>query len=327
MSNPDAVHRKLIGTKGGRRRLSTLLALRDAQKRDTKLGNPTREEMRECIKSQWCWWCDSGPWKCLAAHTSKAHGIYATDIRELAYLFKSSSICSPEHSANARARFVEMDSRGVIKRVNNAHHTTHIMSTAGHDVAAACLKKTRNSPAFLEGEYKYHEAIKGKHPCPICGKMIPTSRPTYCSTECSKKNLSIVQSHPNPKLSATLKGLYAKGKLKRDPKKQSELSKEYWRKFKELPIEEQRVLNLKKAESRIVRVVKKCVICDREYNVIPSQADDSVTCGQKSCQTENRRIKATGRKHTPEAIAKMSARAKKRHLTEPLFGTKRESPR
>lgn len=313
----DAVSRKYIGTRNGKQRLSTLLSHKNAKKRNTKSGNPSREEMRECIKSQWCWWCDSGPWRCLAAHTSKAHFIMAADIRELAYLFKQALICSPEHSHNATIRFKKIEEMGLMKRGHGEAGNPHVYSTAGRDWAVEKGRRAINSPAFRSGSAEYNESKKGSHPCPICGNRIETSRPVHCSPQCSHiAHSEASKKSMTPERIAQFKTI----RYHPDPKEQSKRAHAYWDNFKELPLGEQRRLNLEKASSRRIRVIKLCVICGSEFDVIPSHAGKAVTCCHPECKQQNQSNKAKGRRHTSESIAKMSAIAKERHIKEPLFG-------
>lgn len=58
--------------------------------------------MRDCIEAQICPWCGGGPFKVLATHTGRSHGVDGKELRELAGLTKYSSICAPDHAA-ARA--------------------------------------------------------------------------------------------------------------------------------------------------------------------------------------------------------------------------------
>jgi hypothetical protein len=115
-------------------------------------------------------------------------------------------------------------------------------------------------------------------------------------------------------------------RLKRVHAMRSAQSREYWRKFKELPEEEQRRLNLQKAASRRVRVYKKCTICGDAFDVIPSKAHQA-TCGKPECKHQHRSNKAKGRRHSPESIKKMSDWAKLRHELEGgLFGRGKRQP-
>jgi transposase len=54
------------------------------------------------IEAQMCPWCGAGPYKVLAAHTNKAHGIDRSELRKLAGLSQSASICAPDYSEDRR---------------------------------------------------------------------------------------------------------------------------------------------------------------------------------------------------------------------------------
>lgn len=54
------------------------------------------------IEAQTCPFCGAGPYKVLAVHTSKIHGVDRRELRELAGLNGSARICAPEFSERAR---------------------------------------------------------------------------------------------------------------------------------------------------------------------------------------------------------------------------------
>lgn len=58
--------------------------------------------VRAAIEAQTCPFCGAGPYKVLAVHTSKIHGVDRRDLRELAGLNGSARICAPEFSERAR---------------------------------------------------------------------------------------------------------------------------------------------------------------------------------------------------------------------------------
>jgi hypothetical protein len=64
---------------------------------------PSEEALRSAIEAQTCPWCGAGPFKVLAAHTNKAHGVDRSELRRLAGLNSGASICSPEFSDQARS--------------------------------------------------------------------------------------------------------------------------------------------------------------------------------------------------------------------------------
>lgn len=59
--------------------------------------------LRGFIEAQMCPWCPKGPFKVLAKHTYRAHGIGGPELRERAGLYKRASICSPEEADHHRA--------------------------------------------------------------------------------------------------------------------------------------------------------------------------------------------------------------------------------
>lgn len=68
---------------------------------------PSKEALRAAIESQTCPWCGRGPFKMLASHTNREHGIDRVELRDLAGLPRRSSICSPETSEISRRALVE----------------------------------------------------------------------------------------------------------------------------------------------------------------------------------------------------------------------------
>lgn len=66
---------------------------------DGRVAPPSKEAMRKFIEAGTCPWCGAGPYKVLATHTGRAHGVDGHELRELAGLTKFASICSPEYAA------------------------------------------------------------------------------------------------------------------------------------------------------------------------------------------------------------------------------------
>lgn len=251
--------------------------------------DPSPSVIRDYIAKQTCWICGKGGWRALSQHLVKKHGLPASEVRELAYMFKRERLISDELS--------ESISKDALRRFGTRRHI----------------------PIIGEAMPKKEMSTKAKH---ILRRRIKEIRPLFPSEETKRK------------ISKVHKRAYQNGKIpwnklakqKRIHEQRSRQSKNYWKNFKELPVKEQRRLNLEHAASRRRRIIKKCVICGGEFEVIPSQADELVTCRSKECKWKNQSIKSTGRRHAAEAIAKMSIHAKERHKKEGgLFGRKEES--
>lgn len=72
---------------------------------------PSRDAIRRAIRAQLCPFCGSGPYASLGAHTNRAHGVSAADLRDASGL---KSICSEDLSAKSRARLEARPDRGEI---------------------------------------------------------------------------------------------------------------------------------------------------------------------------------------------------------------------
>ena len=161
----------------------------------TRLDDPSPETLRECIKDGFCWWCGRNGFKWLSGHTSKAHGITANDLRDMAGLFKHQPTCNSELSERFRSRNLT-DPRYIkqakeLKRVKGYKMS---FSKAGR-----CYQDGVKTPAFKAIRAKGQEEMArmrqngrhfGKpckpHKCPGCGKLLPTAHPITCSPECRK---------------------------------------------------------------------------------------------------------------------------------------------
>jgi len=197
--------------------------------RNTKLSDPSVEVLRDCIKDGYCWWCDSSPWKMLAGHTSKAHGITATDLRRLAYLYKDTSICSPEHSYACTQRPQTLHPSP--KLVRKAGGTCALSERARKEHTERLMAMATPEQRQRAGQ-KAAEKTRKPHHCPGCGTLLPTAHPITCSSKCRKivrQRTALVSaatrkrlSEENPeygmrlrrKLSEVFKKLYAEEKLR-----------------------------------------------------------------------------------------------------------------
>lgn len=72
---------------------------------------PSMEALRAAIESQICPWCGRGPFKALAGHVTKNHGVGRNELRDMAGIPRSASICSPEASENSRSALLARPDR------------------------------------------------------------------------------------------------------------------------------------------------------------------------------------------------------------------------
>jgi len=269
--------------------------------------DPSPERIRAYIEQQQCWICGKAGWVALSQHLVKKHGLPASEVREMAYMFKTERLISPE--------LAECMSKASLRKFGKRRHipirgekrSPKKLSTKLQDTLRKRIKVIR--PLAVAAHHK----LRHSHPCPVCGTMVPTARPLHCSPQCVHINSSeSAKKAMTPERVAFFRTVM----YKPTPEEQSRWSKEYWRKRRELPLEEQRKIGLAYAASRRVRVYKNCVICGKQFDIIPSHADEQVTCGNKVCTKKRQSIMGTGRRHTLESIAKMSEHAKQRHQIE-----------
>lgn len=167
-----------------------------------RLDDPTVEQLRECIRDGYCWWCDSGSWKMLAGHTSKAHGITAADLRRRAYLYKHSTICSPEHHYACTQRPQTIHPSPKLRRKAGGDY---VMSERQKIEATARLMAVSNDDQRREAGQKAADKTRKPHPCPVCETMVPTAFPITCSPECRsviRQRTTLVSAATRKRLSA-----------------------------------------------------------------------------------------------------------------------------
>jgi predicted RNA-binding Zn-ribbon protein involved in translation (DUF1610 family) len=162
---------------------------------------PSPEAVRAAIVAQTCPFCGRGPYKVLAVHTNKTHGVDKRELREMAGLTLGVSICSEGYSARARELASgrafdgaaiganrkkqprEWTSAGKVKvtenlvRWNETPESAATRSVAGQAGGRARAERyAANRIAFV---------------CPVCGKdfALPpsTARKTVSTPACSKK--------------------------------------------------------------------------------------------------------------------------------------------
>lgn len=94
-------------------RLNDVVTKLDDQERGwPPAQNPHQELVRSFIRAGLCPWCAgtrpgrTGPWSSIAAHVAKAHGVDRFQLREVAGLYRRSSICSDGHRLRCQARAI-----------------------------------------------------------------------------------------------------------------------------------------------------------------------------------------------------------------------------
>lgn len=160
-----------------------------------RLDNPSPEVLRDCIRDGYCWWCGLGGWKALAGHTSRAHGITANDIRDMAGLFKHIPTCLPELSHDMSGRMKQQLNDGIRQSPKQKPPGYKMnFSEAGWkyqvEVKSVELAKHRGKGQVRMAQMRLEGRHFGKpvqpHLCPACGKSMPYSFPITCSPECRK---------------------------------------------------------------------------------------------------------------------------------------------
>lgn len=96
---------------------------------------PSQKAMREAIEAALCPWCAAGPYKNLAGHTYRAHGVSADEFREMAGLTKHQPVCSQELSESLaeerKKRPFPEAAREAMRRKREAGEDTRTFSKAG----------------------------------------------------------------------------------------------------------------------------------------------------------------------------------------------------
>jgi predicted nucleic acid-binding Zn ribbon protein len=139
-----------------------------------------------------CPFCDRGPFKVLAGHTARTHGVDRLELRVLAGLTYSASILDDdtreEFSARAKARLA-----AGAAPPPGAHGNTRRLSPAGKRIATDRLRRLAEQlgPDGLAKQRaaaarRHAELSRKPHPCPVCGTMLPTAHPMTCSPRCRR---------------------------------------------------------------------------------------------------------------------------------------------
>lgn len=101
---------------------------------------PTREQIRAGIEAQVCPWCGNGPFKILALHTTRLHGVDRFQLRDLAGLTYSASICAPE-VAETRREIVRRSGRVLVSPGKGVKRN---LSAAAKEIARRKLDAARS---------------------------------------------------------------------------------------------------------------------------------------------------------------------------------------
>ena len=158
------------------------------------LSEPTREEIRQSIKEQCCWWCGRDGWKSLGGHIALAHGIPAVELREAAGLVKSVPLCDLDYSAFLGAAATEGTIHSNFKGRRSRGKGSRSFGEAGKEVQRRKLKAYENRvgadvvKAMRVRAARVAASTRRKpHWCTGCGVVwIPLTTPRTCSTGCRK---------------------------------------------------------------------------------------------------------------------------------------------
>jgi hypothetical protein len=193
MKNHEA--RKLLGENERSVRGRELMQRTGPEGLAEAVHSPSPEAIRACIGAQECPFCGRGPFKLLAQHTRWSHGIGTRDLRDMAGLNYTVSICSPEHSQklSERSHITDPDRRearirmlALARKRGGGYH----QSPASRKMLAERMNRIRPLAFTPESLEKRTAQRRKPHPCPVCGTVVPTSQPICCSDECRSKNRS-----------------------------------------------------------------------------------------------------------------------------------------
>lgn len=237
--------------------------------------------IRTYVDNQTCWICGRGGWVALIQHLNKKHGLLGSEVRDMALMFKHEPLISKELSdafRNCRSAGL-MEARLKVKR----RAVSHKLSRAGEMAFQEAIKAIQ-----ILGSATQARGKRKPHPCPICGVLVPTSRPKCCSDECTRTSakrsaLTRIRAFPEAHahfLAAERHGL--------DPERASAQSKKFWADMKAKPISEQKQIRAGWRHRRTSPVVVvPCVICNKPLP-IPSYRINGkrrLTCSDKCSHT------------------------------------------
>ena len=102
------------------------------------------EAVMRFIETQTCPWCGEGPYKILVAHTRRAHGVTGAELREMAGLIKTASVCDPSLAA---AKAERLKGTPLPDSAYAAPRRPRVLSEAAKQVARDKLAATRSPEA------------------------------------------------------------------------------------------------------------------------------------------------------------------------------------
>lgn len=154
---------------------------------------PSTEAVRKYVEAGVCPWCGKGPWKMLAGHVAKAHGVDRFELRELAGLLRGASVCDPAYSEERSALAV---TRGA-KPPRRKKGQQQAMSTAGLESQRANSRSNMAKVIAMNADRTPEERsqiarkgaaqrIKPRSACVICGEPVPYRSGRTQQKTCSK---------------------------------------------------------------------------------------------------------------------------------------------
>lgn len=158
-------------------------------------ADPPIDKLREYIEIGYCWLCGKGDWRRLAKHMNR-HGLIADDIREMAILRKGIPVCIKEESELMSERTLSLLKEG--KRKIPDWRLRKFGKVEYSQAGLIGMRKNAKHMQLAITEEVRRKSIEASvavtrkpHPCPVCGQMIPHSKPICCSPECRKKRRDI----------------------------------------------------------------------------------------------------------------------------------------
>lgn len=152
-------------------------------KRNVRTDDPNQEELRQCIKDNWCWWCDSGPWVNLGRHINYCAGYTAREVKDMAGMYYVEPLCSDEFSHRCKENTIK---RGFIPDPPQKPCKKNLSNKFKIEARKRILANS-NDEQRREANKKAAAKNRKPHECPVCGSIVPTAARRTCSDECRRK--------------------------------------------------------------------------------------------------------------------------------------------